>query len=330
MQNLLKQKKKSNTHQNLKNEALNFITIGIGCNCLVALSEAGVLAKLLENRLITAKSIAHLENPTSIKSALVTLEKCNVVKCSAGSFKITHFGRILAEYIGLIKIFFDGYSGLVANQSSIVKKKMSGLAKLVNWPAVSESSIWISEKTVIPALFNEFKNLQFSGTICDLGCGHGVTLSKVCTKFGKSGLGFESNHQTVSQARKQLRNNHIAIERADVTNLKGVWEDIVILMQCLVFHDFNPSKSCVKIINSYLDNFPNLKYFFYVDMVAPSNAKDEILPGFDYVHGLLGVSPRTYEETIQMFEQSKYNLVKEVPIKDLPNTYLWLLSPKRT
>ena len=71
------------------------------------------------------------------------------------------------------------------------------------------------------------------------------------------------------------------------------------------------------------------KYFFYVDIVTPSQSQNGFFPGFDYVHGLLGIPIRTYEETLKMFDRLNYTMVKEICIPDLPNTFLWILSPRR-
>ena len=37
--------------------------------------------------------------------------------------------------------------------------------------------------------------------------------------------------------------------------------------------DISPEKKCRNLIDSYLLNFPNLEYFFYCDIVAPSSRK---------------------------------------------------------
>jgi hypothetical protein len=312
---------------NLKNMALDFINAGVGCNCLVALSAAGVLKKLIDNQILPEEELETFDNPMCIKSALVTLEKCRAIEKGSDSYKLTELGIALCEYIGLITIFFDGYGTLVANQASIVLNKSSGLEKLVKWPVVSESSIHISKTAVDPILIEEFTRLNLPGTICDLGCGHGVMLSKICKRTGNPGLGFESSGETVRQANQQLAHN-ITIEVADIQCLQGIWEDVIFLIQAFVFHDFAPEDKCINILNSYLESFPNLKYFFYIDIVTPCNSKNEIFPGFDYVHGLLGVPTRTYEETIRMFNFSNFTVMKEVCIPDLPNAFLWILSPK--
>lgn len=62
--------------------------------------------------------------------------------------------------------------------------------------------------------------------------------------------------------------------------------------------------------------------------VSPSPSNNQILPGFDYVHALLGIPTRTYEETISMFKKSAFFIEKELAIPELPNTFLWILSPK--
>lgn len=327
MQDSIKQKE-SLSSNSLRINPIDFISAGVGCNCLVVLDESGILKNILSCGYLSEKEIETYANPTCINAAVVTLEKCGILKKELGCLKLTEFGRSISEYMGLINIFFDGYSGLVANQAEIVKVgKSHNLEKLVKWASVSKSSIQISEQRLDPVILKEIADLKVSGTICDLGCGHGTMLSKICSQIGNCGLGFESYLQTVEEARKQAHSK-VKIELADITNLQGVWEDVVVLMQAFVFHDFNPESKCVDIMNSYLKNFPNLSQFLYIDIVTPSAAKPDLFPGFDYVHGLLGIPTRTYEQTLEMFSQSSYEVQKEVSITGLPNTFLWILSPK--
>lgn len=311
----------------LKNKAMDYITIGVGCNCLVALSETGVLYVLLNNGRISLGDIEVYGEPVCITSALITLEKCGVVRKEGNDFYITAFGRVLSEYIGLVNIFFDGYASLIAQQGQIAQNRISDKKRLIKGTAVSKASTLISEKLIDPVIIQEILELNLSGTICDLGCGYATMLSKICQISGNPGLGFDSESKVLNRARKRLRKTNITVELGDILKLHGVWEDVVILMQCHVFHDFTPNQNCIDIINSYLTTFPNLKCFCYVDTVAPSFASNKLFPGFDYVHGLLGIPTRTYEETIQLFSDSMYSVFKEVPL-ELPNTFLWVLSPK--
>jgi hypothetical protein len=330
MQNLRKSKQEPTKRiDNSSEETLDFILSGIGCNCLVFLFTCGLFDKLIKNKLLNNKEIEKCSNPTAVKAALLTLEKCGVLEREKGNFRITSFGIALSEYIGLIRMLFDGYGDLMAMQNQIARKKIQKPSKLIRGTAISQSAVFLARNTIDPILLKEFSELKFSGTICDLGCGYARMLSQVCEATGNPGLGFDSEPKVVAQTKKLYDRNKIHIELGDISKLHGVWEDVVILMQCHVFHDFTPSKKCINILNSFLTNFPNLKYFFYIDSVAPANDSNEILPGFDYVHGLLGISPRTHEETLQMFDQSNYSLLKEVAIPGLPNTFLWVLSPNR-
>ena len=99
-------------------------------------------------------------------------------------------------------------------------------------------------------------------------------------------------------------------------------------MHYFEFHDFTPNEKSIKIIDSFLENFPKLKCFFYMDIVTPSESQGDIMPGYDYVHGLMGIKTRTYEETMEVFIKSRFEVIKERPIVGLPNTYLWVLSLK--
>jgi hypothetical protein len=111
-----------------------------------------------------------------------------------------------------------------------------------------------------------------------LGCGHADMLSEVCKYTNNAGLGFENCKKVVSQTKKKIPNN-IRVEVADISKLEGVWPDVVFLLQCQVFHDFSDS-NCIGIMNSLLKNFPNLKYFIFIDIVRPSPEKNKIFPGF--------------------------------------------------
>lgn len=329
MGSLLRQvKNNSNKASVLKKQALDFISAGVGCNCLIALHEAGVLEELLKNGYINAAEIENYGNAICLRSALVTLERCKILTKNGNNFEITPFGRTLLEYLGLITIFFDGYMMLISHQAQIAKNKKINHDKLINWPAIAKSSTYISEKMVTPIIIQELSKLRISGTICDLGCGCGTMLSKICESTRNSGLGFESASQTVKEANQYCSSN-VTIEVEDITAIQGIWEDVVVLIQAFVFHDFYPKDACTSLMDSYLNNFPNLRYFLYIDIVSPSKASNQLFPGFDYVHGLLGAPTRTYEETLDMLFQSNYKILKEVTIPFLPNTFLWILSPKK-
>lgn len=270
-------------------------------------------------------------NHVAANSALVTLEKTGVVEKSLDEFRLTDLGYALGDYIGLITMLFDGYGSLVSEQKKIAKNQIKAPFKLLRIDAITESSIQFGKNTVDPLVSMIFSRIQTKGTICDLGCGLGTRLAWLCQDTGNPGLGIENDENTVHAARRKFKKEKaISFEKGDIAKLDGVWEDVTVVMQYFVFHDFVKQKECGSILNSYIKNFPNLKCFIYVDVVAPSDTKNQIMPGYDYVHGLLGISTPTYEDTIKLFEQSDYSIIEELAVPDLPNTFAWLLAPKHT
>ena len=240
-------------------------------------------------------------------------------------------GHALSEYSGLITMLFDGYGHLMAEQKKIAKNQIKEPFKLMRIDSITESSIHFGKNTVDPLIAKVFERIKIQGTICDLGCGLGTRLAWLCKTTGNPGLGFENDEETVQSSRKKFKKEKlISFEKGDIAKLEGIWEDVTVVMQYFVFHDFVKRTECVSILNSYLQNFPNLKCFIYVDIVAPSDAKNQIMPGYDYVHGLLGISTPTYEETIELFAQSNYFVMEEIIVPDLPNTFAWLLCPNKS
>ena len=325
-------KKDCKNRNDLKNDAIRFINYGISCNCLVLLKGMGLLDFLLNGNSLDNTIICNSEfctNYIAAQSALVTLEKSGVLEKSFGKFNLTEFGHALCGYLGLITMLFDGYGQLMSYQKKIAKNQVKEPFKLMRIDSITESSILFGKNTVDPVISQLFERIKIKGTICDLGCGLGTRLVWMCKTTGNPGLGIENDDKAVRIASKNFKNEKlVSFERGDISNLDGTWEDVTVVMQYFVFHDFVKSSECVSILNSYLHNFPNLKCFIYVDVVAPSETKNQIMPGYDYVHGLLGISTPTYEDTVELFEKSNYSVVEEIPIPDLPNTFAWLLCPK--
>jgi hypothetical protein len=315
-------------NQNFQNQALYFITAGIGCNCLISIKELGLFDTFISKNCVTVNDINSTTNAPLAYSALYTLESCHIVKKNGYNFELTDLGIALSNNLGLVSMLFDGYADLIAHQTEISQSSGVNCNNLIRGKSVSQSAVTLAKSTFDPVLLREVSLLEFSGAICDLGCGYGRMLSQLCEHTGNSGIGFDSEPTVVKEAAKTFEKTNISIHHADITKIDGTWEKVNLLLQCHVFHDFNPAKNCIETMNSYLNNFPNLRYFLYLDTVGPSSSHPSILPGFDYVHGLQGFLPRTYEETINIFTDSKYDMVKEVKIPHLPNTFLWILTPK--
>jgi len=320
--------------KNLKAKALNFIDIGVGCNALVSFKTLGLLDFLLKGNSIDyrmLKNSSFCSNFPLARAALITLVKIKVLEEKFGKYQLTNLGYELCNYIGLITMFFDGYGPLIINQSKIAINKISFSHKYLRGDVIAASSIQFGKNTLDPLIKDIFSSFSIRGTFCDLGCGMGTKLAWISKLTGNPGLGFENCKKTVKIISKKFKKNKkLSFEHQDVTNLIGIWEDVTVLMQYFVFHDFTPTQKCAALINSYLKNFPYLRYFIYVDIVAPSSSQDEIMPGFEYVHGLQGIETRTYEETMELFQMSKFEMINENKIPDMPNTFLWILKPNNS
>jgi len=316
----------------MSNPALNFVAAGIGCNAFTLLDRTKIIDKLITKQKINRNSInkKHYKNPAAIIMALVTLEKLNVLKRQGNYFLLTLFGNRLVHYRGLITMLFEGYGDLLSHQIKIQNGALTHIQRLINGESIALSSIQFGEEKIDPLVLSRIKKYKIKNTICDLGCGTGEKLIKIVKSSKLKALGIEYNNKAIKVAKSKVKRiKNITIVKGDITKLEKVWYDVELLTQFFVMHDFTPTKKCLKILNSLLKVFPNVQYFFYVDIVSPSQTKDSIMPGFDYVHRLQGIVPRTYEETIKMFNVSKFQLIEEIPIKTMPNTFFWILAPNK-
>ncbi len=310
-------------------KALDFVSTGVGCFALTLAHNAGIVSSLVENGYFSEeefKNRKNFKNLSAIKAALLSLCLCKALAKKEGKYFLTELGIQLVNHIGLVTLVFNGYGELMAKGTSIAFGKIKHPEKYLNGAAIALSSIQFGEK-VDPVVIDIVKKLRLKGTICDVGCGSADRLLKVCRAASLPGLGLDSCHEAVAIAREAVKEcENINIERANGKKLKGVWEDVQLLMQCFMTHDIFPDNQFVESLSSYRKNFPNLKYFLVVDIVAPEDSLASHMPAYDYVHGLLGIETRKYERFTSLFLKSGYKIAKEI-LLDLPNTYAWVLKP---
>lgn len=317
----------------MQKKTLNFIASGICCHSMLLVSELGVLRLLKSSKGCCLQSFfkkTSLKNPTAIQAALLSLEKLKIVERKKSRYYLTKFGCSLSDNIGLIKLLFQGYGSMFVNQSQLVLGSLKKPEDFFDGEAIAESSIQFSEETIIPKIISQIKKLKIKGSVCDFGCGAAVHLIKICNDLGLNGYGLDLDKKAVSLAKKNSKPfKNIRIIHKDLTKLDKVFNDVEVVMQCHVMHDIVPDSNCIKILNSTLTSFPNLKYFFFIDIVTSFDSEEPSMPGFDYVHGLQGIQTRTYEQTLKMFTKSKFQVVNELKIPSMPNTFFWTLEPKK-
>ncbi len=309
--------------------ALNFVSIGVGCFALTLVQSVGIVTSLIENGCFgedELKNNKKFKNLPAIRAALLSLCLCNVLTKKRGKYFLTPLGTELVDHIGLVTMVFDGYGELMAKGVPIAFDKIKKPEKYLKGAAIALSSIQFGEK-VDPVVAEVIKKFRLKGTICDVGCGSADRLLRLCKETSLPGLGLDSSQEAVTIAKKAAKNHqNINIECANAAKLEGVWEDVQLLMQCFMTHDIFPDDQFVESLSSYCKNFPNLKYFLVIDIVAPEDSFESHMPAYDYVHGLLGIETRKYERFTSLFLQAGYKIAKEISI-DMPNTYLWVLKP---
>ena len=286
---------------------------------------------LLKDQGFELHRFSNTNNYPLLKSIINTLLSSDLLEKRNNLYFFTTLGNDLFTHFSLIQMFFEGYGNMIAHQVEICKNKIEDPYSLANPHAIADASVLFSKDDVSLISKEFFEKYKPIGTICDLGCGNGQKLLDFQRHFGNPALGIEYSQKVVDESQKKLKNHphyNIQIEQGDITDIKGVWEDVTVIMQHYVFHDFVPSDVWSALLSRLKYNFPNLKYFVYLDIVAPCDDNPINMPGFDYVHGLLGKEMRNYRETLQMFENSGFKVLDEHPIESLPCTYLWILAPK--
>ncbi len=309
---------------------LTFTVIGLACHAICLIERAGIL-KILKNRDFRSSQLKNYRNPHLVKAALATLVGAKVLLLKDDIYALTDLGESLARNMGTIMIPFIGYRKLLAKQFELLQHPRAWKEFDIDYPAIALASIEFGLSDLDPVLMDIFKSLKPKGTICDLGCGTGEKLVRICKTLKVSGLGIEKSSQVIKKSKKFTRGcPQVEIIKGDIFNLRGVCEDIEIAMISQVYHDIHSLNQCVKFLNSLSDHFPRLRCLIIADIVSLSESLPSIMPGFDYVHGLQGVTPRSYEETIETFTKADFKVFKEVAVPNMPNTFIWVIKQNKS
>lgn len=310
--------------------ALDFVSIGMSCHALCVIHQEEILDKLLRNGIFPKKLVKKYKNPHLINAALVTLSGTNVIQMSDGAYRLTSLGREIAKSISLFTLPFIGYRKLLYKQTNIINDPKGWSDKDIDHEAVALSSIDFGKESIDPILTNIIRHIDPRGTICDLGCGAGQKLLKLCSDFRLDGLGIDKDLKALGKSKSKTKEgNKIEFIQADIRKINGVWEDVEVALISFVLHDISSEEEVLTFLNSLKNHFPRLRCLVIVDIVSLSETVPSIFPGFDYVHGLQGITPRNYEETKDLFDSSLFKCVREDSVPRMPNTFVWTLEPKK-
>ena len=307
---------------------LDFLSKGLSCHALCLLKYSGILDIMINGEEIQENSLRFYKNPSLIRAVLATLISSNVVTFDSGAYYLTPLGKSLGEHVGAIFLPLVGYGHLFANQYTLLNDPSSWKESDINFDEIAAASIDFGLYDLDPLILRIFQQIKPKGTLCDLGCGTAKKLIKICEQSGIKGLGIEKD-LSVIKANEEFTKNYAFVEviKGDVTDLHEVWEDVTFAMMNMVIHDITPNSSCIKFLQSLHRHFPRLQCLIVADMVSVSEDCSSIMPGFDYVHGLQGMTPRNYQETVQTFIDAGYSVINETAVPNMPNTFVWIVAP---
>lgn len=324
---MLKKTKSKNKPLSDTDPCMTFITTGLGCHALCLLKKLGILERLITSGFFSEDAVQKFRNPALLKAALATLVAAQVLKVENKSYSLTQLGQDIVQNIGALLLPFDGYKDLLSKQLHLMDDPEDWSDDEIDYKSIAISSINFGVKDLDPILINLIDSLRIKGTLCDFGCGTAEKLSKICKQTHLSGLGIEKDRKVIQESHKfTSKHPEIEIVHSDIQELTGVWEDVEVGLISFVLHDIHFEQDGLSFLNSLKKNFPRIKCLIVVDIVSFSESINLIMPGFDYVHGLQGVTPRTYEETHELFEKSKLQLIQEIKVPNMPNTFIWVLK----
>lgn len=315
----------------------SLFTAGVACHSIIAASRINLLQKLKETN-VTIKQIQEIHaqvNPVVLEGILRSLCYAEVVKKSGDTYSLTALGKEVLRDLPSYVLWFDGYASLLSKQGNICEGVDTFTYQDVDAMIVAENSALIGNQSTDMYLLDALKSLNPTKPICDLGCGNGSRVIKICESFSVDGYGFDISKRAIQEATKkaQSHTNHtFQFFTQDVMNIQGQWLEIEIVMQTFMTHHIVPDERCAEVFASYKNNFPNMRYFIILDVVTSED--DELsptmfAPGFDYIHRLQGLFPRTKSQMMKTFSSANYSLHKEIKIS-LPNGYLWILENKKS
>lgn len=313
----------------INDNAIEFVSTGIACHALCLIDHAGILKELKENKVFFEDQIFEFNNPPLIKGALVTLVGAKVLNLNNREYTLSILGIQLEKNIGLITVPLNGYREFFSNQLRLLKNPIHKDFN-IDYSALALASIDFGVHNLDPLLLEIFRILKPKGRICDLGCGTGERLIQICREFNLHGLGIEKSELAIEEGKKITKDYpKVEIIQGDLTDLKDIWDDVEIVTMAFVYHDIISPVICSEILRSFQNNFPHMQYLILIDIVTLSDKVPTIMPGFDYVHGLQGIIPRNYEQTHDVFNSANYIVAQEIPIPNMPNTYIWMLKPNK-
>lgn len=257
------------------------------------------------------------------------------IEDASGKVVLTDLGEELYRERDIFVLWLDSYSDLMGYWLQSDATVLPDFGKVVKGDTVAIASAAVGNRYLDDDVLALFGDLKPRGTLCDIGCGNARRLIRLCKEFGLNGIGID-----ISEGALQAAEPHVTearrsglearVEHGDATRLQGSYPDVSIVMQTFMTHHIMPDNFCESVLRTYPITFPNAEYFLFFDTTTSEEKPHAQLfaPGFDYIHRLQGLRPRTRSEILSVFEDARFELLKEVILR-VPNSYAWVLKARR-
>lgn len=309
-------------------EALSFISAGVACYAFSLIDDLGLLDLLYVEGKLPVVHLLSYPNPLVLQTAFLTLQQSGIITTNKKFFSLTDFGQSVFRHRASIGYIYKGYRNLLSNQSKIVKDEPCQNDHLIDCLSVAKASVHFGKNIIDEMILNVVRDKSIIGEICDLGCGAATRLIYLCRNTGLKGYGFDIGKNSLKKARENIKKtDRISVHLRDITKIDKIYPNVEVLLQAFVMHDL-PDDLCQKTIFSFRSNFPNTKLLIYIDAVTSEDVMEDQLPGFEYIHSLLNIKLRTKKKTLKIFKNTGFNVIEEFEIADLPNCYMWILTPE--
>ncbi|MEV0729276.1 class I SAM-dependent methyltransferase [Polymorphospora sp. NPDC050346] len=269
-----------------------------------------------------------VENRIRIEGVLNALCRIDAVRRTADAYRLTDFGLELGRQAPVFRLWLGGYASVLADQISGAVDPRSG----VRGGVVAESSSQIGSRYIDETFIQLVDSLQPAGRICDLGCGTGRRLLKICRETGQPGLGYDISADAIRAAQATVAEARglgidLEINQGDATTLPRNVSDVDIVTQAFMTHHIAPDDYCTAVLASYRVRFPGARYLVVFDTVSSSDPEHPELfaPGFDYIHALQNMEPRSRADALRIFDEAGYSCQQELELA-VPNSYAWVLK----
>ncbi|MCC8367978.1 class I SAM-dependent methyltransferase [Xenorhabdus sp. PB61.4] len=281
-------------------------------------------------RIVESELRDHYKKKSSYVDAVITsLKDGGILTVVDGMCQLQISVEEIKKKLPIFKLWLYAYRDLLSNQEEIFDGNYNVLP--YDGASVARYSAEIGGYFIDKHMENIFSQLDISGTLCDMGCGAGLRLINICRQFGFNGIGMDINANAIELANKNLRETYsgsseIKFKQQDVTIINEINPSVEAILFTFFTHHIEPNERLEKLLNDYRNLFPNLKFIILFDTVTneKGNSINNIFArGFDYIHRLQGLVPRTRADYMAIFERSCLHVIDEI-VLEVDNSYVWL------